>query len=217
MEQYRLNLKAARKSKGLTQQQVADFIGISQNNYSYWENGKVKIDNVSLQRLSNLFDVSVDFLLGRETHTSIDTTPKAVKIKDLVIKDEVEINDFYPIPLLGSVVAGVPIEAQEDLEGYVYISFHPKEEYFALRVHGESMINAGIRDNSILIVHKQPYATCGDIVVAMLNGEQTVKRFKMYGENIFLMPENPDYEPIPILKGADFLILGKVVEVRMTL
>lgn len=217
MEQYRLNLKAARKSKGLTQQQVADFIGISQNNYSYWENGKVKIDNVSLQRLSNLFDVSVDFLLGRETHTSIDTTPKAVKIKDLVIKDEVEMNDFYPIPLLGSVVAGVPIEAQEDLEGYVYISFHPKEEYFALRVHGESMINAGIRDNSILIVHKQPYATCGDIVVAMLNGEQTVKRFKMYGENIFLMPENPDYEPIPILKGADFLILGKVVEVRMTL
>ena len=126
MEQYRLNLKAARKSKGLTQQQVADFIGISQNNYSYWENGKVKIDNVSLQRLSNLFDVSVDFLLGRETHTSIDTTPKAVKIKDLVIKDEVEINDFYPIPLLGSVVAGVPIEAQEDLEGYVYISFRPK-------------------------------------------------------------------------------------------
>lgn len=217
MEQYRLNLKAARKSKGLTQQQVADFIGISQNNYSYWENGKVKIDNVSLQRLSNLFDVSVDFLLGRETHTSIDTTSKAVKIKDLVIKDEVEINDFYPIPLLGSVVAGVPIEAQEDLEGYVYISFRPKEEYFALRVHGDSMINAGIRDNSILIVHKQPYATCGDIVVAMLNGEQTVKRFKMYGENIFLMPENPDYEPIPVLKGADFLILGKVVEVRMTL
>ena len=217
MEQYRLNLKAARKSKGLTQQQVADFIGISQNNYSYWENGKVKIDNVSLQRLSNLFDVSVDFLLGRETHTSIDTTPKAVKIKDLVIKDEVEINDFYPIPLLGSVVAGVPIEAQEDLEGYVYISFHPKEEYFALRVHGDSMINAGIRDNSILIVHKQPYATCGDIVVAMLNGEQTVKRFKMYGENIFLMPENPEFEPIPVLKGADFLILGKVVEVRMTL
>ena len=217
MEQYRLNLKAARKSKGLTQQQVADFIGISQNNYSYWENGKVKIDNVSLQRLSNLFDVSVDFLLGRETHTSIDTTPKAVKIKDLVIKDEVEINDFYPSPLLGSVVAGVPIEAQEDLEGYVYISFRPKEEYFALRVHGDSMINAGIRDNSILIVHKQPYATCGDIVVAMLNGEQTVKRFKMYGDNIFLMPENPEFEPIPVLKGADFLILGKVVEVRMTL
>lgn len=217
MEHYTLNLKTARKRKGLTQQQVADFIGISQNNYSYWENGKVKIDNISLQRLSELFGVSVDYLLGRENHTTIDTTPRAAKIKDLAIKDEVELNDFYPVPLLGSVVAGVPIEAQEDLEGYVYISFKPKEEYFALRVHGESMINAGIRDNSILIVHKQPYANCGDIVVAMLNGEQTVKRFKMYGDNIFLMPENPAFEPIPVLKGADFLILGKVVEVRMAL
>lgn len=217
MEHYTLNLKTARKRKGLTQQQVADFIGISQNNYSYWENGKVKIDNISLQRLSELFGVSVDYLLGRENHTTIDTTPRAAKIKDLAIKDEVELNDFYPVPLLGSVVAGVPIESQEDLEGYVYISFKPKEEYFALRVHGESMINAGIRDNSILIVHKQAYANCGDIVVAMLNGEQTVKRFKMYGDNIFLMPENPAFEPIPILKGADFLILGKVVEVRMAL
>lgn len=217
MEHYTLNLKTARKRKGLTQQQVADFIGISQNNYSYWENGKVKIDNISLQRLSELFGVSVDYLLGRENHTTIDTTPRAAKIKDLAIKDEVELNDFYPVPLLGSVVAGIPIEAQEDLEGYVYISFKPKEEYFALRVHGESMINAGIRDNSILIVHKQPYANCGDIVVAMLNGEQTVKRFKMYGDNIFLMPENPAFEPIPVLKGADFLILGKVVEVRMAL
>lgn len=217
MEHYTLNLKTARKRKGLTQQQVADFIGISQNNYSYWENGKVKIDNISLQRLSELFGVSVDYLLGRENHTTIDTTPRAAKIKDLAIKDEVELNDFYPVPLLGSVVAGVPIEAQEDLEGYVYISFKPKEEYFALRVHGESMINAGIRDNSILIVHKQSYANCGDIVVAMLNGEQTVKRFKMYGDNIFLMPENPAFEPIPVLKGADFLILGKVVEVRMAL
>lgn len=217
MEHYTLNLKTARKRKGLTQQQVADFIGISQNNYSYWENGKVKIDNISLQRLSELFGVSVDYLLGRENHTTIDTTPRAAKIKDLAIKDEVELNDFYPVPLLGSVVAGVPIEAQEDLEGYVYISFKPKEEYFALRVHGESMINAGIRDNSILIVHKQAYANCGDIVVAMLNGEQTVKRFKMYGDNIFLMPENPAFEPIPVLKGADFLILGKVVEVRMAL
>lgn len=217
MEHYTLNLKTARKRKGLTQQQVADFIGISQNNYSYWENGKVKIDNISLQRLSELFGVSVDYLLGRENHTTIDTTPRAAKIKDLAIKDEVELNDFYPVPLLGSVVAGVPIESQEDLEGYVYISFKPKEEYFALRVHGESMINAGIRDNSILIVHKQAYANCGDIVVAMLNGEQTVKRFKMYGDNIFLMPENPAFEPIPVLKGADFLILGKVVEVRMAL
>ena len=206
-----------RKERNVLQQTVAEAVGVSRQAYGLYETGKREPDLETLSKIADYFGVTVDYLLGRETHTTIDTTPKATQIKDLAIKDEVEMNDFYPIPLLGSVVAGIPIEAQEDLEGYVYISFHPKEEYFALRVHGDSMINAGIRDNSILIVHKQPYATCGDIVVAMLNGEQTVKRFKMYGENIFLMPENPEFEPIPVLKGADFLILGKVVEVRMTL
>ena len=64
------NLKILRKAKGLTQKEVADFIGISQNNYSYWENGKVKIDNGSLQKLADFFDVTVDYLLGRDEKSS---------------------------------------------------------------------------------------------------------------------------------------------------
>lgn len=64
------NLKILRKAKGLTQKEVADFIGISQNNYSYWENEKVKIDNDSLQKLADFFSVSVDYLLGREEKSS---------------------------------------------------------------------------------------------------------------------------------------------------
>ena len=137
--------------------------------------------------------------------------------KDPVIQDEVELQDYYPIPLLGSVVAGVPIEAQENLEGYIYISFRPKEEYFALRVHGDSMINAGIADGAVIVVHKQECVQNNDIVVAMLNREQTVKRFKMFGDNVFLKPENPAYEMIPITEKDDFIILGKVVEVRFML
>lgn len=137
--------------------------------------------------------------------------------KDPVLEDEVELNDMYPVPLLGSVVAGVPIEAQEDLEGYIYISFRPKEEYFALRVHGDSMINAGIQDGSILVVHKQKTAENGEVVVAMLNGEQTVKRLKILGETTFLWPENPAYDPIPVTAKDSFIILGRVVEVRFSL
>lgn len=137
--------------------------------------------------------------------------------KNPVIKDEVELNDMYPVPLLGSVVAGVPIEAQEDLEGYIYISFRPKEEYFALRVHGDSMINAGIQDGSILVVHKQETAENGEVVVAMLNGEQTVKRLKILGETTFLWPENPAYDPILVTAKDSFIILGRVVEVRFSL
>lgn len=68
-----LRLKEVRKSKGLTQQDVAKYVGISQNNYSYWENGKVKIDNDSIKKLADLFNVSVDYLLGRDTPTPAPT------------------------------------------------------------------------------------------------------------------------------------------------
>lgn len=64
------NLKNLRKAKGLTQKEVAEFIGISQNNYSYWENEKVKIDNDSLQKLADFFGVTTDYLLGREERSS---------------------------------------------------------------------------------------------------------------------------------------------------
>ena len=69
-----LRLKEARKKAGYTQQQVASLVGISQNNYSYWENEKVKIDNLSLQRLASIFGVTTDYLLGT---TSTPTTPPA--------------------------------------------------------------------------------------------------------------------------------------------
>ena len=157
----------------------------------------------------------LDTVEAIEKALGLYTSPKIEK--DPVIQDEVELADYYPIPLLGSVVAGVPIEAQEDLEGYIYISFRPKEEYFALRVHGDSMINAGIADGAVLVVHKQECVENNDIVVAMLNKEQTVKRFKMFGDTVFLKPENPAYEMIPITEKDEFIILGKVVEVRFML
>lgn len=87
------NLKIIRKSKGLTQAEVAKYIGISQNNYSYWESGKVKIDNDSLKKLADYFNVSVDYLLDRET-PNVGNQGRGVKI-----------------PVYGEIAAGIPIEA----------------------------------------------------------------------------------------------------------
>lgn len=164
-----------------------------------------------------------DIFAGRTTDprtTTVEAIERALGVdkikKDPVIQDEVEIDDMYPIPLLGRVVAGKPINEQEDLEGYIYVKYRPKDEYFAVHVYGDSMINAGILDGSIIICHKQETAECGDIVVAMLNGEQTVKRFKLIGDTCFLMPENPRYDPIPVTKDDELLILGKVVEMRFS-
>lgn len=121
------------------------------------------------------------------------------------------------IPLVGDVIAGVPIEASENIEGYVYVGYKNPEDYFALKVHGDSMINAGITEKSILIVHKQNCADNGDIVVAAVDGKSTVKRYKESGGFIFLMPENPAYEPIPITEDKDLFIFGKVVQIRTDL
>lgn len=171
--------------------------------------------NIPIGTLKSIFS-------GRTPNPRIDTVKAieralGINANKPIILDEVEINDLYPIPLLGEVVAGVPLEAQENTEGYVYISYRPKEEYFALRVHGDSMKNAGIQDKSILICHKQETAENGDIIVAMINKEQTVKRFKQIGQSIFLMPENHDYDPIPVTTTDELIILGKVVEVRFSI
>ena len=198
-----MKLKELREQKGITQTALAKQIGVVRSTVCQYEKGNREPDQSTLVKLATFFGVTTDYLLERE--------------EKKLINNEVELNDLYPIPLLGKVVAGVPIESQENLEGYIYISYKPKENYFALRVQGDSMINAGIRDKSILVVHKQTYAENGEIVVAMLNGESTVKRFKIFGNDIFLMPENPTFEPIHVQKNDDFLILGKVIEVRIVL
>ena len=188
---------------------------------------ELKLSYDELASLSGIPKTTItNILLGRTPTPRIDTVEKIERAlglytspqmkNDPVIIDEVELDDDSPIPLLGSVAAGVPIESQEDIEGYIYVNYRPKNEYFAVRVHGDSMINAGIPDNGILVVHKQECAESGEIVVAMLNKEQTVKRFKIIATQMFLMPENPAYDPIPISDDDELIILGKVVEVRFT-
>lgn len=114
------------------------------------------------------------------------------------------------VPLLGKVTAGQPILAVEQIEEYVPYSGggYPANELFALRVSGTSMLNAGILDKDIVIVHKTPAAQNGDIVVALIGDEATVKRIYFEKDCIRLQPENDAFEPI-IVKEA--LVLGKVV------
>ena len=117
------------------------------------------------------------------------------------------------IPILGTVAAGEPILAVQDALGYIPYETADNEEYFALKIKGLSMVKAGILDGDMVIVHRQPAAQSGEIVIAMIDDEATCKRLKYNGENIWLLPENDDYEPIP---GDDCVILGKVTAVIRT-
>ena len=114
------------------------------------------------------------------------------------------------IPLLGTVTAGIPITAIQEVEEYIPVNnlSGSAEDYFALHVRGTSMIGAGIMDGDIAIVRRTPVADNGDIVVAMIDDEATVKRFYRESDHVRLQPENPAFEPI---LTTEVVILGKVV------
>lgn len=114
------------------------------------------------------------------------------------------------VPVLGRVAAGIPILAVEEIEDYVPVpeSVRRGRELFALRVQGESMINAGILDGDIVVVHRTPVADNGDIVVALVEDSATVKRFYKEKGHFRLQPENDDFEPIIV---DEVLLLGKVI------
>ncbi|HPE96210.1 MAG TPA: transcriptional repressor LexA [Bacillota bacterium] len=115
------------------------------------------------------------------------------------------------VPIIGRVPAGTPILAQENYDGYVdfpHSMSHGASGLFGLRVVGTSMINAGILDGDIVIVQSIRYADNGEIVVAMINDEATVKRLYRENGHIRLQPENPDMMPI-ITK--DVTVLGRVI------
>lgn len=115
------------------------------------------------------------------------------------------------VPLLGAVAAGQPILAVEQIEDYIPIKTNYNvKDLFALRVQGQSMISAGILPDDIIVVRKTPVASNGEIVVALIDDEATVKRFFKEDNRFRLQPENPTMEPI---YTDHVMILGKVISV----
>ena len=120
------------------------------------------------------------------------------------------------VPVLGRIAAGSPIYAEQNVEGTIPLSAEWVDrkgaDVFALRVRGESMIDAHIMDGDLVLVRAQTGAQPGDIVAALVDDEATVKRFARDGERVVLKPEHPTMKPIVVEPGReDFRILGKVM------
>lgn len=137
------------------------------------------------------------------------TKPRAIDVLDEAPWRQ---KSLTPIPLIGKVTAGQPILAIENIEETYPLPTElvGESETFMLTVQGDSMINAGILDGDLIIVRVQRSANNGDIIVAMIDEEATVKRFYKEHDRIRLQPENPAYEPI---FSRDVTILGKVIGV----
>lgn len=138
------------------------------------------------------------------------TKPRAIEILD----DSFNFNrrEMVNVPVIGNVAAGEPLLAEQNIENYfpIPMEYMPNKQTFMLKVHGESMINAGILDGDLVLVEQSSVADNGDIVVALLDDSATVKRFYKE-EGIFrLQPENDALEPIIV---RDLQIMGKVIGV----
>lgn len=135
------------------------------------------------------------------------TKPRAIELLDKAMPIR---KDVTYAPVLGKVTAGKPILAVENIEDFFPVpgDLANYEEVFMLKVRGESMIQAGILDGDYVVVRSQSHAESGDIVVALIEDEATVKRFFHEGDQIRLQPENDAMEPIVV---ADCTILGKVI------
>jgi len=149
---------------------------------------------------ANLFNVSVDYITG----SSEQTEPNP---------------PVHKIPILGTIAAGLPLYAEQNIEDYTYTDHNHGAEYFALKVKGDSMNALSINDGSVIIARRQSDVENGELAVVIVNGENaTVKRFKRDGHIVQLIPQsfNPIHQiQIYDLKKDDIRIIGKVVECKI--
>ena len=137
------------------------------------------------------------------------TKPRAIEV--LVGDGALEMRrNLVRVPIVGRVAAGQPLLAEENIEDYFPLprDFGPMDDAFMLRVRGDSMIEAGIFDGDLVVVQRTSHAENGDIVVALIDGEATVKRFFREMERIRLQPENQRMAPI---YAREISVVGRVV------
>ena len=200
------------KMNKTTVYRVAKDTGIAASTLSDWKSGRSvpKLDKIKL--IANYFNVPLEYMLTGERGA-------------LLVEDDGVGSPFEKgkrVPIIGEIRAGSPIITNESVQGYEYAEVGDAEEYFYLRVQGDSMKNIGMVEGALVLFHKQQYAEDGDVVACLVGGDSaTVKRFRRSKKNIFLMPENDAYMPIKLttddFESGEARILGVACEIKIKL
>lgn len=187
--------KSLLEEYNMSLEDLGKILGVTKATVSRYQNGKIDMPVSKIKKMAEYFNVSPVWLMGLDNN-------KYIKENE---------NNMNYIPLVGQVAAGTPILAEQNIEEYIYTRHNAD---FALRVKGDSMINARIHDGDIVFVKKQPDVENGEIAVVLIDKEEaTIKRVYKYGTNLILQPENPKYEPMIFTKSyqKDVRIIGKVI------
>lgn len=204
------------KERGKSPSAAAIEMGISKSAVSTWKNlGRTpKIDQ--LQKVADYFHLTVDQLLDENKNAPVAKNRESADWKQRVGATPCDVAQVAP--LLGTVRAGLPMYAEENIEGYIPIRQTDGAKYFWLNIRGDSMNAAGMNDGDQILVREQPEVENGEIAVVLVNGDEaTVKTFRQEGNLVILTPRssNPVHQPqVYDLKKTPVRVLGRVIECR---
>lgn len=207
---FSARLKTAMAVRKLKQADLCALTGISKSAMSQYLSGVFEPKQMRLWRMAAVLNVDEAWLMGYDV--PMERTPEAIPTTAV----PADLNNTAP--LLGCVAAGLPLFAEENIEGYIPIMQTDGARYFWLRVCGDSMTAAGIADGDEILVRVQPEVENGQLAVVLVNGDEaTVKRFRRDGEVVVLTPcsYNPVHQPqIYHLDQTPVSVVGLVVEAR---
>lgn len=213
MTKFAQRLKELRTERQVTQKELGDTLRLCKNSISMYEHGEREPGLERLEAIADFFNVDLDYLLGKS-----DIPNRAIAAAQIPPIGE-PLPPMHKIPILGTISAGLPLYAEQNIEGYTYTEHNGGAEYFALYAKGDSMTAAHINEGDILVIRRQEKVENGEIAVVRVNDDTaTVKRFKQDGNIVQLIPQsyNPVHQiQIYDLKKENINIVGKVVECKI--
>lgn len=218
MANFALRLRQLRTERNLSQQNLADQLGFTKSRVSMYERGEREPAIETIEEIADYFNVDLDYLTGR---SDIPNRTQDIALQKPPAISSINLAHLQRIPILGRIAAGLPLYAEEQIDGYTFTDLNGGAEYFALRVQGDSMNAMGINDGYLIIVRRQEEVENGEVAVVMVGEENaTVKRFYAAENIITLLPQstNPIHQPqIYDLSKISVKVLGKVVKAEFTI
>lgn len=203
---FKNRLRELRISRNLTQNKLAQELGIAKSTISMYENGNREPDFETLETIADFFNCDMDYLLGKsDIHNKYKSSaPTATNI--------IPLPKTKKIPLLGSIACGEPILAEENIEEFIRMDEDIPAD-FALKCKGDSMINARIFDGDIVYIRQQPDVENGEIAAVLIDNEATLKKVYKNPNKLVLSPCNPLYGDLIYIEDQcnSIRILGKAV------
>lgn len=198
------------KLNNTTVYRVAKATGIPNSTFTDWKNGRSVPKADKLVRIADFFGVSLDVFFGTDRGKSSE------------IDGYMRVKARKMVPVIGEIRAGSPIITNETLLGREFADVENADDYFYLKVRGDSMKDCGIIDGCLVLFRKQSYADSGDIVACLVDGNcATIKRFIQQGKSVLLRPENSEYHSIHLttddFESGNARILGVASEVKIAL